>query len=148
MQETIGYAAKAPHTPLEPFVFNRRDVGDHDVAIEILFCGICHSDLHQINNDWGFSQYPMVPGHEIVGRVTKVGKAVSQFAKGDTVGVGCMVDSCRECTPCKAHEEQFCEAGNVQTYNAPDKTSGGRTYGGYSKEIVVTESCVFACVWG
>lgn len=142
MTETIGYAAQGAHKPLERFSFVRRSVGDDDVAIDILFCGICHSDVHQINNDWGFSQYPMVPGHEIIGRVKSVGKKVSRFSVGDLVGVGCLVDSCRHCASCDAHEEQFCEKGNTFTYNSEDKNMGGLTYGGYSKHIVVTQDFV------
>lgn len=142
MIETVGYAAHKDHTPLERFPFKRRDVGAEDVGIDILFCGICHSDMHQLNNDWKFSQYPMVPGHEIIGRVTSVGSKVSKFAPGDLVGVGCMVDSCRQCPNCKSHEEQFCDKGNTQTYNSADKHLGGLTYGGYSKYIVVTQDFV------
>ena len=142
MTQTIGYAAHQAHMPLERFSFKRREVGDRDVAIDILFCGICHSDLHQVNNDWGFSQYPMVPGHEIIGRVKAVGKKVNRFSPGELVGVGCLVDSCRHCSNCESHEEQFCEKGNTQTYNGVDKDLGGVTYGGYSKFMVVTEDFV------
>lgn len=140
--ETIGYATHMAHAPLERFSFKRRDVGDNDVAIDILYCGICHSDLHQINNDWGGSQYPMVPGHEIIGRVKSVGKNVKRHAIGDLVGVGCMVDSCRHCSSCDAHEEQFCEKGSTMTYNGEDKHLGGLTYGGYSKYVIVAEDFV------
>lgn len=140
--ETVGYAAHEAHMPLERFTFKRRDVGATDVAMDILYCGICHSDLHQVNNDWGFSQYPMVPGHEIIGRVTAVGNQVTRFAVGDLVGVGCLVDSCGECSNCKISEEQFCEGEITFTYNNEDKNLGGMTYGGYSKHLVVTEDFV------
>lgn len=142
MSATIGYAALHKGAPLERFSFERREPNAQDVAIDILYCGICHSDIHQVNNDWGFSQYPMVPGHEIVGRVTAVGADVTRFAVGDLVGVGCMVDSCRHCTNCQHHEEQYCVAGSTQTYNSKDAHSGGVTYGGYSKKIVVTQDFV------
>lgn len=142
MSTTIGYAAHKTHAPLERFTFERREPGEQDVAIDIMFCGICHSDLHQVNDDWGFSQYPMVPGHEIVGRVSAVGAKVTRFSVGDLVGVGCMVDSCRECSKCQTHEEQYCQKGSIFTYNSEDKISGGFTYGGYSKKIVVTEDFV------
>lgn len=142
MTETIGYATSKAGASLHPFRFERRSVGPHDVSIDIEFCGICHSDLHQVNNDWGFSLYPMVPGHEIIGRVSAVGSEVKGFKPGDLVGVGCMVDSCRECRNCKRDEEQFCEGGSTLTYNSEDKNSGGITYGGYSKKIVVTEDFV------
>jgi uncharacterized zinc-type alcohol dehydrogenase-like protein len=142
MNETIGYAAHAAGAPLQRFAFERRQIGADDVGIDILFCGICHSDLHQVNNDWGFSQYPMVPGHEIIGRVAVVGSKVTRFSPGDLVGVGCLVDSCRHCSSCKDHEEQFCEKGSTQTYNSKDVRTDGITYGGYSKRIVVTEDFV------
>ncbi|KGP63218.1 hydroxyacid dehydrogenase [Legionella norrlandica] len=142
MTETVGYAAHKAGAPLQRFVFERRSVGEEDIAIEILFCGICHSDLHQVNNDWQGSFYPMVPGHEIIGRVKEVGSKVRRFSIGDLVGVGCMVDSCRECIHCQHSEEQFCEPGNTYTYNSPDKYLGGMTYGGYSKYIVVSEDFV------
>lgn len=142
MKETIGYATHKAGAPLQRFTFDRREVGAQDVGIDILFCGICHSDLHQVNNEWGASQYPMVPGHEIIGRVTAVGEKVTRFSQGDLVGVGCLVDSCRQCSSCKDHEEQFCEKGSTQTYNSKDAHSDGLTYGGYSKNIVVTEDFV------
>lgn len=142
MTETIGYAVHKPGAPLQRFDFARRQIGAEDVAIDILFCGICHSDLHQVNNDWNSSQYPMVPGHEIIGRVTGVGSKVDRFSPGDLVGVGCMVDSCRQCPSCKTNEEQFCEQGGSFTYNSEDKNLGGLTYGGYSKHIVVTQAFV------
>ncbi|HAT8178568.1 TPA: alcohol dehydrogenase catalytic domain-containing protein [Legionella pneumophila] len=142
MSETIGYAAYKAGAPLKPFTFERRPVGAKDVAIEILFCGICHSDLHQVNNDWGGAFYPMVPGHEIIGRIKEAGHQVQRFKAGDLVGVGCMVDSCRQCSYCHQNEEQYCKSGATFTYNSQDNHLGGVTYGGYSKYIVVTEDFV------
>lgn len=120
----------------------RRSVRPRDVRLEILYCGICHSDLHQARNEWKNTLYPCVPGHEIVGRVAEVGEEVARFRVGDLVGVGCMVDSCRECPACRDHEEQFCSQGAVFTYNGLDKHSGGHTYGGYSNQLVVEEDFV------
>ena len=140
MSNTLAYATQSATTPISPFDFDRREVGASDVKIEILFCGVCHSDIHQARNEWGNSTFPMVPGHEIVGRVTQVGDAVTKFAVGDLAGVGCMVDSCRECENCKAGEEQYCEGGKlVLTYNSkfPD---GSTSHGGYSDNIVVDEA--------
>lgn len=142
--KTIGYAAQAAKEPLAPFHFERRDLHPDDVAIEILYCGICHSDLHQVSNDWGFSQYPMVPGHEIVGKVIDTGSDVKKYKVGDKVAIGCMVDSCQECDQCKNGEEHFCREGNTQTYNSPDRVSGDITYGGYSKHIVAREGFVLS----
>ncbi|BCA97076.1 alcohol dehydrogenase [Legionella antarctica] len=142
MTETIGYAVHKAGAPLQNLIFKRRQLGADDIAIDILFCGICHSDLHQINNDWGVGQYPMVPGHEIIGKITAVGATVDRFLPGDLVGVGCMVDSCGTCSSCSVSEEQFCESGMTQTYNSEDKNSGGVTYGGFSKHIVVTQDFV------
>jgi uncharacterized zinc-type alcohol dehydrogenase-like protein len=140
MIKSHGYAAQDKSTPLGPFSFERRDVGPRDVQIDIQFCGVCHSDLHQVRDEWGGSIYPMVPGHEIVGRVARVGNAVKKFKAGDLAGVGCMVDSCRECAACREGEEQYCDRGQtVLTYNARDK-SGSPTYGGYSNNIVVDET--------
>jgi uncharacterized zinc-type alcohol dehydrogenase-like protein len=136
---TPAYATKAADAPLAPFTIDRRTPGPTEVEIDILYCGVCHSDIHQARNEWGNSIYPMVPGHEIVGRITAVGNAVTAFKMGDLAGVGCLVDSCRECTQCKAGDEQFCENGSVGTYNSIDK-SGRPTYGGYSKKIVVDEA--------
>jgi len=139
---TKAYATQSATTPLAPFKIQRRDPGAHDVQIEILFCGVCHSDLHIARNEWQGTTYPCVPGHEIIGRVTKVGAQVSQFKEGDLAGVGCLVDSCRTCENCADHLEQFCEKGPVFTYNSPDKHSGGLTYGGYSENVVVDEAFV------
>ncbi len=141
MIPTKAYAAQAPTTPLTPFNFERRDPGPHDVQIEILFCGVCHSDIHQVRDEWGGSIYPMVPGHEIVGRVVKVGKDVSKFKVGDLAAVGCLVDSCRTCDNCKDGLEQYCLNGSVATYNGKAK-DGSPTYGGYSNTIVVHQDFV------
>lgn len=142
MIKTSGYAAKDPHSPLAPFQFERRDVGPHDVLIEIAYCGICHSDIHQVRNEWGGALYPMVPGHEIVGKVTRVGKNVKNFKAGDLAGVGCFVGSCRACSSCHEGLEQYCENGFVGTYNSIEKDGKTRTMGGYSNNIVVDESFV------
>ena len=139
---TKGYAAKASTAPLGPFTFERREVGPKDVQFEILFCGVCHSDLHVAKNEWGGTNYPVVPGHEIVGRVTKVGAEVKKFKVGDLAGVGCLVDSCRDCDNCKKGLEQFCRNGSTGTYNGKDKVNGGFTFGGYSNQIVATEDFV------
>jgi alcohol dehydrogenase (NADP+) len=140
--KTNAYAAQNGTTLLAPFSFERRDVGKHDVQIEILYCGVCHSDLHTVRSEWEGTTYPCVPGHEIVGRVVTVGAKVNKFKKGDTVGVGCMVDSCLTCASCKDNLEQFCENGTIWTYNAPDKHTDGITYGGYSETIVVDKAFV------
>jgi uncharacterized zinc-type alcohol dehydrogenase-like protein len=137
-----AYAARSAKSPLAPAAIQRRTPGKHDVQIEILFCGICHTDVHIARNEWGATTYPCVPGHEIVGCVTHVGAGVKKFSPGDLVGVGCMVDSCRKCESCREHLEQFCEKGATFTYNSPDKKSGGQTYGGYSQSVVVDESFV------
>jgi uncharacterized zinc-type alcohol dehydrogenase-like protein len=137
-----GYAATDPKSPLAPFKFERRDPGPKDIAIDILYCGICHSDIHTARNEWSevmATVYPVVPGHEIIGRVTHVGKDVQKFKVGDLAGVGCMVDSDRTCPNCQAGEEQFCLSGATFTYNSPDKHTGKTTYGGYSSKLVVTE---------
>ena len=141
MQKTIGYAAHNNNSPLAPFNFERRDPLPTDVQIEILFCGVCHSDIHQVRNEWGNAVFPMVPGHEIVGKVTKVGNQVSKFKTGDSVGVGCLVDSCRVCPDCHDNLEQFCNKAEF-TYNSPDKHTGGTNYGGYSRQIVVDQDFV------
>jgi len=138
MTAVNAYAAKDATTPLAPLNFERREVGPNDVQIEILYCGVCHSDIHQVRNEWGGSIYPMVPGHEIVGRITKVGTDVKGFIVGELAGVGCFVDSCRTCPSCLANEEQYCDTGMVGTYNGRDK-AGNPTYGGYSTQIVVDE---------
>jgi uncharacterized zinc-type alcohol dehydrogenase-like protein len=135
----VGYAAQRALAPLRPFQFERRAVGPQDVQIEILYCGVCHSDIHQARDEWGGAIFPMVPGHEIVGRVTEVGEHVKKFKKGDLAAVGCMVDSCRTCSSCMAGLEQYCENGTVWTYNSRDK-HGEVTYGGYSTTIVVDEA--------
>jgi uncharacterized zinc-type alcohol dehydrogenase-like protein len=135
-----GYAAQGPASPLTPFRFERREPRPRDVAIEILYCGVCHSDIHQARNDWGNSTYPMVPGHEIVGRVTRVGSEVTRFRAGDLAGVGVLVDSCRTCPSCKDGLEQFCQNGWVQTYNSLEKDGKTPTYGGYGDAIVVDEA--------
>ena len=141
MTQTHAYAAHAADTPLAPHTIERRTPGPHDVEIDILYCGVCHSDLHTARNEWKNTIYPSVPGHEIVGKVTAVGAKVSGFKVGQTVGVGCLVDSCRTCASCAAGEEQYCENGFVGTYNGPAK-EGGHTYGGYSTSIVVDEKFV------
>jgi uncharacterized zinc-type alcohol dehydrogenase-like protein len=136
-----GYAAPKAKTPLEPFKFERREVRPHDVQIEIKYCGVCHSDIHQVRDEWGGSIFPMVPGHEIVGKITKIGEHVTKFKVGELAGVGCFVDSCRTCPSCLAGLEQYCEAGMIGTYNSLDK-EGHPTYGGYSGQIVVDENYV------
>ncbi len=142
MSQTHAYAAHAADQPLGPFTFERRQPRPDDVAIEILYCGVCHSDLHFARDDWGMSRYPVVPGHEIVGRVTAVGDEVSKFQVGDVVGVGCMVDSCRHCQPCRDGVEQFCLEGFTMTYGSDDRHDGSLTQGGYSDSIVVSEHFV------
>ncbi|WP_433829911.1 NAD(P)-dependent alcohol dehydrogenase [Flavobacterium anhuiense] len=137
-----AFGTEAAEAPLQTLDIKRRAVQAHDVEIEILYCGICHSDLHSARNEWHGTIYPIVPGHEIVGRVTKVGDHVKGFKVGDLAGVGCLVDSCRECEHCKNDLEQFCDEGNIQTFNSPDKHLGGQTYGGYSQSIVVDEGFV------
>ncbi len=134
-----GYASHSATTPLEPFSFERREIGPKDLLIDILYCGVCHSDIHQVRNEWGNSVFPMVPGHEIVGRIARIGKAVAQFKVGDMAGVGCFVDSCRECGSCKQGLEHFCENGAVWTYNSFERGTKATTYGGYSSQIVVDE---------
>ena len=139
---TKSYAAQTATSPLAPHTIERREPRASDVAIEILYCGVCHSDLHQARDEWHFSTFPVVPGHEIVGRVTAVGSAVTKFKQGDLAAVGCLVDSCRTCSSCARDLEQYCLNGATQTYNTPDKISGGSTYGGYSESIVVDEAFV------
>ena len=137
-----AYAAAAATSPLASSTIARREPGVDDVQIEILFCGVCHSDLHTARNEWGGTIYPCVPGHEVVGRITKVGSAVTRFKVGQLAGVGCLVDSCRTCPSCSAGLEQFCEKGFTLTYNSPDKHLGGITYGGYSQSITVSQDFV------
>ena len=138
-----GYAAQSADAPLAPFSFERRDPGPEDVRIDILYCGICHSDIHTARSEWGPATYPVVPGHEIVGRVAAVGDAVSRFKVGDLAGVGCMVDSCRACSNCAAGLEQYCKNGFTGTYNGADKkTPGMQTFGGYAQAIVVDQAFV------
>ncbi len=137
---TRAFAAQTATSPLGPFSITRREPLPRDVEIDILFCGVCHSDLHYARNEWGFTSYPLVPGHEILGRVTRVGAGVTRFAVGDLAAVGCLVDSCRTCTSCARGLEQFCLGGPVFTYSGPDKHSGGMTFGGYSEKIVVDEA--------
>ena len=140
MLKTRGYAALNAQTPLVPFTFERREVGPRDVLIEILYCGICHSDLHQARDEWGGSAFPMVPGHEIVGRVIKTGLEVQKLKVGDLAGVGCMVESCHQCSSCHNAVEQYCDRGPIWTYNAIDPSHGQPTFGGYSDKIVVDEA--------
>jgi len=142
MTTAKAYAVQTKTSPLEPWSFERRDVGAHDVQFEILFCGVCHSDIHQARDEWGGSKYPMVPGHEIVGRVAKVGPHVKKFKAGDLVGVGCLVDSCRTCDNCKEGLEQYCLNGGSGTYNGFEQDKKTPTYGGYSNVIVVHEDFV------
>jgi alcohol dehydrogenase (NADP+) len=137
-----GYAAHSPTGRLGLFTFDRRRPRADDVVIEILYCGVCHSDLHNVRNDWGNAQYPMVPGHEIIGRVVDVGPEVTRFKAGDRVGVGCLVDSCRHCGACGKGWEQYCENGATYTYNGTDPVDGTRTQGGYSEKVVVAEHFV------
>lgn len=144
MHPVKAFAASSSQTPLAPLTINRRDLRPNDVQVEILYCGVCHSDIHTARNEWGGNTiYPVVPGHEIVGRVKAVGSAVTQFAVGQNVGVGVMVDSCRHCKNCQSHQEQYCEKGMTGTYNAKERDgSGNITYGGYSAEIVTDEKYV------
>jgi uncharacterized zinc-type alcohol dehydrogenase-like protein len=142
MIPTKGYAAQTKTTPLAPWDFSRRDVGPYDVQFDIDFCGVCHSDLHQIRDEWGGSIFPMVPGHEIVGRVAAVGNQVKKFKIGDLAATGCLVDSCRTCENCKRGLEQYCLNGGSPTYNGREQDGKTPTYGGYSKTIVVHEDFV------
>ncbi|MGA0533278.1 NAD(P)-dependent alcohol dehydrogenase [Hansschlegelia sp. KR7-227] len=137
-----GYATESADQPLGPFNFERRDVGPTDVKIDIAYCGVCHSDLHQARNEWKNTVYPCLPGHEIVGRVAEVGAEVTKFKVGQLAGVGCMVESCRECASCRDGLEQYCENGFVATYNGVEKQTGKTTFGGYSKAVVVDQDFV------
>lgn len=138
----LGFAAHSADTPLVPFQFERRQLRADDVNIDILYSGVCHSDLHQARNDWKGTKYPLVPGHEIVGRVTEVGSAVHQYQVGDLVGIGCLVDSCRTCDPCQHDLEQYCENGNTGTYNSVDRHDNTPTFGGYSTSIMCSQDFV------
>ena len=142
MSSTPGFAAQSPTSPLAPHQITRRAVGPNDVQIEIEFCGVCHTDIHQSRNDWGATNYPVVPGHEIVGKVSALGLEVGNLQIGQRVAVGCFVDSCHVCSSCKADMEQYCLQGFTASYNSPSKDPGGFTYGGYSKRIVVDKHFV------
>jgi uncharacterized zinc-type alcohol dehydrogenase-like protein len=142
MYKTYGYAAQDARSPLAPFEFERRSLREYDVQIDVMYCGVCHSDLHQARNEWSNTIYPVVPGHEIVGRVQEVGPGVTRYKAGDLVGVGCLVDSCRTCASCAEGLEQYCENGWVGTYNGADRVTGDITYGGYATKIVVDEAFV------
>jgi len=142
--KTTGYAAESVGAALTPYSFERRALRANDVAMEILFCGVCHSDLHMARNDWGMAVYPLVPGHEIIGRVIDIGSDVTRYKIGDTVGVGCMVDSCQHCDQCHHDEEQFCREGMTATYGAKDRVDGDVTLGGYSKHVVAREEFVLS----
>ncbi len=142
MTKVHGYAAQQATTPLAPFDFDRRELRPNDVQIDILYCGVCHSDLHTARNEWKSTIYPFVPGHEIVGKILEVGPEVKDFKKGDVVAVGCMVDSCRTCKNCQEGLEQFCDAGAIFTYNSRDRHDKSVTYGGYSTQIVVDHAFV------
>ncbi|HZI14664.1 MAG TPA: NAD(P)-dependent alcohol dehydrogenase [Myxococcus sp.] len=139
MLKTHAYAAASAGAPLAPFTFEQREPGPQDVLIDILYCGVCHSDIHQARDEWGGSLFPMVPGHEIIGRVKQVGSAVKKLKVGDLAGVGCMVDSCRDCAPCRDDMEQACEKGVAVTYNGTLMDRKTPTFGGYSTQLVVTE---------
>ena len=141
--KALGYAAQDAGSPLAPWTFERRALRPRDVRLDILYTGVCHTDIHMARNDWGWSAYPLVPGHEIVGRVSAVGTGVTNFQVGDAAAVGVMVDSCLACAACADGQEQFCEQGGTQTYGSPDKVSGGMTYGGYADSLVVTEEFVY-----
>jgi len=142
MTQVKGYAAQDAKTPLGAWDFSRREPGPHDVQLDILYCGVCHSDLHQIRDEWGGSIFPMVPGHEIVGRVSKVGNHVTKFKVGDLAGIGCLVDSCRTCENCQQGLEQYCSNGSTSTYNGYEQDKKTPTYGGYSNLIVSHEDFV------
>jgi uncharacterized zinc-type alcohol dehydrogenase-like protein len=139
MPSSKGFAAIGPASFLGPINFDRREPGPTDIVVDILYCGVCHSDLHSVRNEWFNSLYPMVPGHEIIGRVTAAGSAVTKFTMGQIAGIGVIVDSCRQCIPCKRGEEHFCEQSPTLTYNSPDRFGGKITKGGYSSNYVVDE---------
>ena len=140
MPTVKAYAVPAAAAPLAPWSFQRREPGEKDVVMDVLFCGVCHSDIHQASDEWGNATFPMVPGHEIVGRVTRVGAKVTGFKPGDLAGVGCMVDSCRTCAPCQRHLEQFCQQGAAFSYNSTEMDRKTPTYGGYSTQFVCDEA--------
>lgn len=142
MSEIKAYGTHSATEELVPLKIERRELEPKDIAIEILYCGVCHSDIHTARSEWGPARYPVVPGHEIIGKVTAVGAEVKNFKPGDAVGVGCLVDSCQKCPACEEGVEQYCENGAIYTYGSPDKISGGHTLGGYSEKIVVDESFV------
>jgi uncharacterized zinc-type alcohol dehydrogenase-like protein len=142
MLSTPAYAAPAAKADLAPFTIERREPGPHDVLIDIRYCGVCHSDLHMARAEWGNTEFPLVPGHEIVGAVVRVGEAVTRWKEGDTVGVGCFVDSCRTCPSCRDGEEQYCDEGATMTYGGRDRETGAPTHGGYSTRITVNEDYV------
>ena len=142
MYKAIGYAAQSSTAPLTPMHFERRAPRADDVVIDILYCGVCHSDIHQARNEWGIAVCPLMPGHEIIGRVSAVGSQAGKYQVGDLVGVGCMVDSCRHCEACRADLEQYCAEGPTMTYTTPDRVDGSYTLGGYSDRIVVSEAFV------
>ncbi|MGI9140005.1 MAG: NAD(P)-dependent alcohol dehydrogenase [Gemmatimonadaceae bacterium] len=142
MLTTPAYGAPSKAAPLGPIEIDRREPGPHDVLIDISFCGVCHSDIHQVRDEWGGSLYPMVPGHEIVGTISRIGAQVSRWKVGDVVGVGCFVDSCRDCAACKSGEEQYCENGMTPTYNGRERDGKTPTFGGYSTRITVNEDYV------
>ena len=142
VMKVLGYAAHSAQNGLTPWSFERRDPRANDVTIDILYCGVCHSDVHNVRNDWGRAVYPMVPGHEIIGRVASVGANVTRFKAGDTVGVGCMVDSCQHCKPCMRGLEQYCDEGSTYTYGGVDRHDHMPTYGGYSDKIIVADKFV------
>ncbi|HYA84146.1 MAG TPA: alcohol dehydrogenase catalytic domain-containing protein, partial [Candidatus Bathyarchaeia archaeon] len=142
MIQVSGYAAQQGKAPLTPYSFTRRDPRDYDIVIDIEYCGICHTDIHQVRNEWGASTFPMVPGHEIAGNVTGVGDKVTRYKIGDRVAVGCFVDSCRKCSPCHQGLEQYCVEGPTLTYNSVERDAPTRTQGGYSDKIVVDQNYV------
>jgi uncharacterized zinc-type alcohol dehydrogenase-like protein len=138
----LGYAASSAKADLTPYRFERRDIRNDDVVVEILYCGICHSDVHHVRDDWSNTTFPIVPGHEIIGRVANVGPDVTRFKQGDHVGVGCMVDSCQHCAACKQGLEQYCEEGSTLTFNSLDRQDNMPTFGGYSEKIIASEKFV------
>jgi uncharacterized zinc-type alcohol dehydrogenase-like protein len=140
--ECLAFGAESAEKPLREITIKRRELNAHDVEIKILYCGICHSDLHAIKNDWGGTKYPIVPGHEIIGTVSRIGAAVTKLKPGDTAAIGCIVDSCRECHYCTEGLEQFCESGNTIVFGSADKFLGGQTYGGFSSRIIADENYV------